>query len=125
MYIAGVVSKNTYTLIASTRIANITFLSELSIIVFITTIIVLNNSFSIVMYGINYKFFGIFAPIVGVIFLIFLLDNGETPFDLVEAETEIIMGYHVEYSGFLFGLFVLCEYLHVFFFIYIITNIFF
>lgn len=123
MFIAGIVSKNTYTIIASSRIANLTFLSELSIIILTTIIVLLNNSFSIVMFGINYKSTLLFLPILGPIFLIFLLDNGKTPFDLVEAETEIIMGYHVEYSGFLFGLFVLCEYLHVFFFIYILTNL--
>lgn len=123
MFVAGIVSKNTYTIIASSRIANLTFLSELSIIIFVTTIVILNNCFSIVLFGINYKSVMLFIPVIGPIFLIFLLDNGKTPFDLVEAETEIIMGYHVEYSGFLFGLFVLCEYLHVFFFIYIVANL--
>jgi NADH-quinone oxidoreductase subunit H len=43
----------------------------------------------------------------------FLISTAKAPFDIVEAETEIIMGYHVEYSGFLFGLFVLIEYFHV------------
>ena len=52
---------------------------------------------------------------------LFLLDVNKVPFDLVEAESELIMGYHVEYSGFLFGLFVLVEYLHLFFFIYVLS----
>lgn len=123
IFITGIVSKNTYTLIASTRVANISFISELLIIVFVTILIMINNSFSITIFKVNYSFIGLLLPLIGVIFLIFLVDNGKAPFDLVEAETEIIMGYHVEYSGFLFGLYVLCEYLHVFFFIYVVSCI--
>ena len=42
-----------------------------------------------------------------------LVDIGKAPFDLVEAETEIIMGFHSDYSGFMFVLFLLGEYLHI------------
>lgn len=124
IFISGLVSKNTYTLISSTRVANMSFISELLIIIFLTTILLICNSFSIVLYNVSFGFFGLILPILPIIILIFLVDNGKTPFDLVEAETEIIMGYHVEYSGFLFGLYVLCEYLHIFFFSYIIISIF-
>jgi NADH-quinone oxidoreductase subunit H len=42
-----------------------------------------------------------------------LMDLGKAPFDLVEAETELIMGFHSDYSGFLFVLFLLGEYIHM------------
>lgn len=121
IFITGLVSRNVYTLIASTRVANVSFISELLLIVFISTIVMTGNSFSLTPYKINYAFAGTLLPIIGVVFLIFLVDNGKAPFDVVEAETEVIMGYHVEYGGFLFGLYVLCEYLHVFFFIYVVS----
>lgn len=66
----------------------------------------------------------LFIPILPVILFLFLIDINKVPFDLVEAESELIMGYHIEYTGFLFGLFVLIEYLHLFFFIYLLHLIF-
>ena len=42
-----------------------------------------------------------------------LMDLGKAPFDLVEAETELIMGFHSDYSGFVFVLFLLGEYIHM------------
>jgi NADH-quinone oxidoreductase subunit H len=51
-------------------------------------------------------------------FLLFLIaataESNRTPFDLPEAESEIIAGYFTEYSGFKFALFFLGEYLGLF-----------
>ena len=55
------------------------------------------------------------APLAALIFFISsLAEVGRTPFDLMEAESEIVSGYNVEYSGMKFGMFYVAEFLHAF-----------
>ena len=60
----------------------------------------------------------VFSPPGLVAFTILLIASiaevNRTPFDLPEAESEIIAGFHTEYSGMRFGLFFLAEYMSVF-----------
>ena len=59
--------------------------------------------------------FVVLAPIAALIFLITsMAEVGRAPFDLLEAESEIVAGFHTEYSGMKFGMFYVGEFLHVF-----------
>jgi len=60
--------------------------------------------------------FILFAPVSALIFFISsLAETGRTPFDLLEAESEIVAGFHIEYSGMKFGMFFLAEFLNTLF----------
>lgn len=58
--------------------------------------------------------FVVIAPLAALIFLISsMAEVGRAPFDLLEAESEIVAGFHTEYSGMKFGMFYVGEFLHV------------
>ena len=60
--------------------------------------------------------FILFAPVSALIFYISTLaETGRTPFDLLEAESEIVAGFHIEYGGMKFGMFFLAEFVNTLF----------
>ena len=67
----------------------------------------------------------IFFGVSGLIFITFLLETNRAPFDLAEAESELVTGYSVEYGGFYFALYYLGEYFHLFFFSMVISIVLF
>jgi len=57
----------------------------------------------------------VLAPLAAIIFMIAAIaELGRSPFDLNEAESEIVAGFHIEYTGMKFGLFYAGELLHAF-----------
>lgn len=70
--------------------------------------------------------FILMAPLAAVIYFVSsLAEVGRAPFDLLEAESEIVAGYHIEYSGIKFGLFQAAEFLHSFTFAALMSILFF
>ena len=122
--IIGITTKNKYAKIASSRSINLYIISDLINLAFFSVVYIFNNSFCFEdskYYDINLVFkFAVIFPILAIVILI---NTHKSPFDIIEAETEIIMGYHLEHSGFWFGLFVLVEYIHIFVFSFVIAII--
>jgi NADH-quinone oxidoreductase subunit H len=55
------------------------------------------------------------APLAAIIFMIAAIaELGRSPFDMNEAESEIVAGFHIEYTGMKFGLFYAGELMHAF-----------
>ena len=75
----------------------------------------------------NFFINGVFLmlPILPIIIICFLLETGRIPFDLAEAESELIAGHTVEFGGFYFALFYLGEYFHLYCFSVTYSLIFF
>ena len=65
--------------------------------------------------GANPLTWGVFvSPLGFIIFLACLFaETNRVPFDLPEGESELVAGYHVEYSGLKFALFMMSEYIHI------------
>jgi NADH-quinone oxidoreductase subunit H len=74
-----------------------------------------NTNFELISDQQEYFPIFLFIPVGGVIaYLATLMETNRPPFDLSEAESDVVNGFTVEYAGILFGLFYLGEYVNLF-----------
>lgn len=74
------------------------------------------QSLNIFGFNLGLGWFVLLMPGMALIYLISALAESEqTPFDLLEAESELIAGFHIEYSGMKFAMFFLAQFLNTFF----------
>lgn len=118
--LAGWASNNKYSLLGGMRSAAQMISYEIPLVLSLVGIIMMNGSLSLKTIvegqGQNFWEWNLFPQIIGfVVFVIAAVSElNRTPFDLPEAESELVAGYHVEYSGFRFAFFMLAEYVYVF-----------
>lgn len=118
LVLVGYASNNKYAAMSSTRVLIISLNLEilLNFMLLSLGMIVDGLSFEhLVEFQTSWKLHVLlFLPILPIIIITFLLETSRIPFDLTEAESELIAGYTTEYGGFYFALFYLAEYFHLF-----------
>jgi NADH-quinone oxidoreductase subunit H len=113
--LAGISSGSKYPLIGSLRACAQVLSYEIPLIISIIAISLQAETFSLREIIERQKIPYIFPQFLGFLsfFLATLADSRRIPFDLPEAESEIVGGYNTEYSGIKFALFFLGEYAHL------------
>ena len=110
---AGWSSNSKYSFIGSLRATSQLISYEISIGLLIFNILLVNNSFSLIDIIKNqiyiYNFFPLFVIFI-LLFISLLAETNRTPFDLLEAESELVGGFITEYSSIVFAAFYLAEY---------------
>jgi NADH-quinone oxidoreductase subunit H len=124
--LTGYFSKSKYAFMASVRTGIMMLNLEIFLGLLVINLIFFTESFCFsvfVIYQEMFWFIFIFFGLSGMIVIVFLLETNRAPFDLAEAESEIVTGYTVEYGGFYFALYYLGEYFHLFFFSMVVSVI--
>lgn len=111
---AGWASNNKYALLGALRMVAVLVAYEVPMVIALLVPVILARSMSLqTIVQAQDAWFIILAPVAALIFLITAIaELGRSPFDLNEAESEIVAGYHIEYTGMKFGLFYAGELLH-------------
>lgn len=126
--LTGYFSKSKYAFLASIRCAVLMLNIEIFLGLLVINLIFLTESFCFSVFVIYQEIIWlifIFFGLSGLIFITFLLETNRAPFDLAEAESELVTGYSVEYGGFYFALYYLGEYFHLFFFSMVLSIVLF
>lgn len=113
---AGWGSNNKYALLAAFRAVAQLVSYEVPMVLSLLVPVLLSGSMSTQEIVRQQHIWYVFAvPLTVLIFLISSqAETGRGPFDLLEAESELVSGFHIEYSGMKFGMFYVAEFLHAF-----------
>jgi NADH-quinone oxidoreductase subunit H len=114
----GWASNNKYALLGGARAAAQMISYEIPLVMSVLGVILLSGSLNlndIVHAQQHHGWYILLQPIGFIVFFISsVAELNRTPFDLPEAESELVAGYHVEYSGFRWAFFMLAEYVYLF-----------
>jgi NADH-quinone oxidoreductase subunit H len=126
--LGGWASNNKYSLLGSIRGSAQMLTYEVFMGLSLMGVVMMANSFNLreIVEAQRHMWF-VFPQFVGfVVFLIAgLAETHRLPFDIPEAEGELVAGYHSEYSGMKFGMFFVGEYLGITLISALITTLFF
>ncbi|HET7627022.1 MAG TPA: NADH-quinone oxidoreductase subunit NuoH [Bacillales bacterium] len=110
-------SNNKYALIGGMRAVAQMISYEIPLVLSVVGVILLAGSLNLadIVGAQSHVAFIFVQPLGFIIFMIAAIaELSRTPFDLPEAESELVAGYHTEYSGFRWAFFMLSEYAYMF-----------
>ena len=119
LFMAGWSSNNKYSLLSAMRAVNQIISYDLPLILAAMVPVLLAGSLKMSdIVAAQSGLWFVFYPVLGQLgFIVFIITavaaENRTPFDILEAESELIAGFRVEYSGMKFALIQLAEYAHI------------
>lgn len=113
LLLAGWGSNNKYALLGAFRSVAQLVSYEVPMVLSLLVPIILARSMSVnsIVEAQNIGYIFIIPMSAIIFFLSASAETGRTPFDLLEAESELVAGFHIEYGGMKFGMFFLAEFI--------------
>lgn len=128
LLIAGFSSRNKYSMMSSVRAVSQAVAYEIPMLITTITVVLIAGSLDLMeivgkqtggfwhwnVWPLKAGLFNILMPVSFLIFFVCsLAETNRAPFDLGEAESELVAGFHTEYSSMGFGLFFMGEYANI------------
>jgi NADH-quinone oxidoreductase subunit H len=114
--IAGWGSNNKFSLLSAFRVVNQLLAYEIPMVFCILSVILFSKTMSTqgIVEAQTIPYF-VIMPVAGMIFLVSAMaEANRSPVDLLEADSEMVAGYMIEYSGMKFAMFFIAEYVNMF-----------
>ncbi|MCX6246480.1 MAG: NADH-quinone oxidoreductase subunit NuoH [Bacteroidetes bacterium] len=127
--IGGWASNNKYALLGAIRASSQMISYELAMSLAIISVVMMTGSLSLKdivaqQHGLNWNVW--YQPVAFLIFLVCAFaECNRSPFDLPECETELVGGYHTEYSSMKLGFYLFAEYINMFISAAVMATLFF